>query len=162
MKNTQATIIIPTHERHDLLKISIDYYKNWSSNIVIADSSEKELSINLPDNFIYLHCPLANFGDKLNIAIAKVSTNYVAICADDDFLAISGIIQGIKFLDGNPNYVSVQGNIISFYKMKSKVIYKVGMSREGYKVDGNNESDRIKKHSRPICIKFIHCIEKLI
>jgi len=149
---SQVTIVIPTHERHDLLSRSIEYYKSWDAFIVIVDSSLKKCEVSLTDNFTYLHCPLTNFGDKLNIALTHVSTDYVVMSADDDFLAKNGIRQGIEFLEESPEYVSVQGNIISFYQMESKVIYKANPIN--FNGEGDTPLTRIRDAFSPYFHEF--------
>jgi glycosyltransferase domain-containing protein len=108
------TIIIPTHERHHVLKRAIDYYSKIGVNVIIADSSSAPFTIELPETFSYLHCSNCFMGDKIYKALCEVKTKYSCLCADDDFLSESGLSAGYNFLENNSDYVSVQGHFISF------------------------------------------------
>lgn len=113
--NKQITVIIPTHERHHVLRRAINYYSQLNVNIIIADSSNQAFSDELPINFKYLHCPDSFMGDKVYSALCEVDTDYSCLCADDDFLSESGLNEGLEFLKNNPDYVSVQGSFVNFY-----------------------------------------------
>jgi glycosyltransferase domain-containing protein len=109
------TIIIPTHDRHHVLLRTVDYYSQINVSVVIADSSKKPFTVKLPNNFTYLHFPYSFMGNKIYKALGEVSTKYSCLCADDDFLSESGLREGLKFLEKNIDYASVQGNYIAFY-----------------------------------------------
>ena len=65
MVNPCITIIIPTHERHGVLRRSIDYYQSFDCNILIVDSSSKKLNYEFPGNVIYKHLPGVSFAKKI-------------------------------------------------------------------------------------------------
>jgi glycosyltransferase domain-containing protein len=121
MNLEEVTIIIPTHNRNTLLRRSIDYYSNFNCNIIICDSSELKSSDFLNHISInYFHYPNISFAKKLFYAIQQVSTKYVCLSADDDFLSKKGLVSGIIFLENNIDYSSVQGKYVSFYSNKNK------------------------------------------
>jgi len=145
MKN-KVTVIIPTHERHRVLERAIDYYSQMDVNVVIADSSNKDLSGKLPDHFLYLHCPDSFMGDKIYQSLCKVKTKYSCLCSDDDFLSESGLSVGYDFLENNPDYVSVQGHFISFDPSNPKEKYNPLYSNLiGYENSSISIEDRLKK-----------------
>ena len=139
--NEKTTIIIPTHERHHVLLRAIDYFSELDVLVLIVDSSEVFLNVKLPRNITYLHLPGSLYGDKIYSGLCKISTPYTCLCADDDFIAKSGLKAGQKFLEENLDYVSVQGHYIQFDpcipKEKSHPLY---LNMIGYK----NDSDVIK------------------
>lgn len=110
----KITVIIPSHERHQLLQRAIDYYSKLDLLVLIVDSSELFLNVKLPENITYLHLPGSLFGDKIYSGLCNAITTYSCLCADDDFLAESGLKAGKKFLEENLDYVSVQGHFIQF------------------------------------------------
>ena len=137
----KTTIIIPSHDRHHLLLRAIDYYSELDFLVLIVDSSEVFLNVKLPGNITYLHLPGSLYGDKIYSGLCKASTPYSCLCADDDFLAESGLKSGQEFLEENLDYVSVQGHYIQFDpsipKEKNNPLY---LNMIGYK----NDSDLIK------------------
>lgn len=113
--NNKLTIIIPTHNRPLPMKRAINYYSSWNCRVIICDSSlhfseEKEHS-----NIDHVHFPQQNFSEKIYNAIQLVTTPFVCLCADDDFLSEDGITRGMNFLEANEDYVSVQGRYIQFW-----------------------------------------------
>lgn len=121
MNLEEVTIIIPTYNRHFLLNRSIEYYSNFNCSIIICDSSEKEIFVSSKCSRLnYLHYQNTTFSKKLYNAIRNVKTKYVCLSADDDFLSIKGIQEGVLFLNNNLDYYSVQGKYLQFYSNKNK------------------------------------------
>jgi len=61
--------------------------------------------------------------DKLYNSTLLCETQYVAICADDDFISLSGINQCINFLDGHSEYGMAYGKYISFWPPGNQIHY---------------------------------------
>jgi glycosyltransferase domain-containing protein len=143
----RITVIIPTHERHHVLLRTIDYYRQINVSILIVDSSSVFLDKELPVNIKYLHLPNSFFGDKIYTALCEVSTPYSCLCADDDFLSESGLYFGIRYLEENKDYASVQGNYVHFEYDNGLVNYHpVYAETIGIKdVSSNNPIDRLMK-----------------
>jgi glycosyltransferase domain-containing protein len=142
--NEKITIIIPSHERHQLLRRAIDYYSKLDLLVLIVDSSQLFLNVQLPENITYLHLPGSLFGDKIYSGLCKASTTYACLCADDDFLSESGLQAGQKFLEENLDYVSVQGHYIQFNPSLPNEQYNpLYLDMIGYL----NDSDLIKKRT---------------
>ena len=116
------TIIIPTNERHDLLLRAIDYYKNFSCNILIADSSRIKINCIFPENIFYKHLPGLSFVEKIVEVAKMVTTPYLCMSGDDDYLLESGLAEGARFLENNLDFVSVQGRILSFKLIENQVL----------------------------------------
>ncbi len=127
------TIIIPTNERHGVLLRSIDYYQHFNCNVVIADSSGKKLDYVFPDNVIYRHFPGLSFAKKLLEVAEDVTTPYVCMSADDDYIIESGLQAGARFLSDNLDFVSVQGRYLRLELIEGQVVfsprYREGDSR---------------------------------
>lgn len=113
--NTSITLIIPTHNRHAFLARVLDYYKDSDFSIIIVDSSSSSFRNKVPDNSHYFHWPEKSYFLKIHDALSKVSTPYVFLCADDDFINPSSVKKCINFLNENPDYASAQGHYIDFY-----------------------------------------------
>ena len=146
------SIIIPTHERHDILKRSIDYYKNFKCTILIADSSVDKINCKFPNNIIYRHFPKLSFTKKILKIAETAVTPYVCVTGDDDFLLESSLQVGLRFLDQNLDFVSVQGRYLKFELIEGEIIYspKNNPKAEGsYAVTGEDIFSRITKAYNP-------------
>lgn len=143
MRN-QLTIIIPTHNRPALIARALDYYRAWGCTVIVCDSSQDEPKPFCLPNVHFLHCPELSFDRKLYRAVQQVVTPYVCLCADDDFLAASGVIAGLKFLEKNDDYVSVQGHYVMFcWNMNELYINPNYLSVIGFHIDDAEPAQRI-------------------
>lgn len=110
------TLIIPTHNRHKYLKRSIDYFKNLDANVIYIDSSEVGYNGYKATNMEYVHTPNKKFADKVLNALERTTTDFVALCADDDFILIDSLYQGVETLKEYKQYSTVLGKHIAFYE----------------------------------------------
>ena len=124
------TIIIPTLDRHDLLLRSINYYQHFACNILVADSSATKANIGFPDNFIYKHLPDMGYAKKMLEVAKDVTTPYVCLVADDDYLLESGLKTGSSFLNANSDYVSAQGRYMGFELIENQVVFNPRYGRD--------------------------------
>jgi glycosyltransferase domain-containing protein len=108
------TLIIPTHNRHHYLKRSMEYFKNLKAEVVYCDSSLEKYEGELHPNVTYLHLPGENFASKVLFALSEIKTNFVALCADDDFIVIDSLYKGLSVLTEYKNYKTIVGQYISF------------------------------------------------
>jgi glycosyltransferase domain-containing protein len=117
MQKAGLTIVIPTHNRHNYLERVLDYYSNSSYFIIVADSSENKYSGIIPDERVnYLHLPGLSLPQKLSVIFQKVTTAFMAMCADDDFVIPESLEMCVSFLKGNPDYSVAGGNILCYKK----------------------------------------------
>ncbi len=108
------SIIIPTHNRHNLMKKNIKYFSSFKDcPIYICDSTEIKYSEEFPINISYIHMPNKSFIEKMNDILNKVDSDYVAICADDDFIIESTASSIVKKLK-KENYVMGAGRYAGF------------------------------------------------
>ena len=119
-----VSIIIPTYNRPYYLKRVLDYmsnYKRIKPLIIVLDSSEESAmnenmrTIKLYESIRYKHfspdvLPL----QKLIMGLEEVTTDYVAFCADDDFLTEEGISESVRELDKDKRLYSVKGKNLYF------------------------------------------------
>jgi glycosyltransferase domain-containing protein len=108
MNFSQLTIVIPTHERHNYLKRSMEYWAEFTGRVIIVDSSKNGIDFRLSGLCDYIHVPGMSFFEKLSLAISKVETKYCALCADDDFHAFDALNKAVSFLDDHRDFASVQ------------------------------------------------------
>jgi len=122
----KLTLIIPSRNRHRYLDRILEYYQqNDSLSIIICDSSQKQYSkqAELPSHIIYTHHPGSDFIGKIHKVSLGISTPYILLCADDDFITLDGIRSMLDFLESNTGYSSAQGNSVSFYYDRDKIFF---------------------------------------
>ena len=115
------TIIIPTHNRKEVLKRAIEYYKIFKNfEIIVCDSSEIA-----EDNFEkikYIHLPNMGFANKIKIALENANNKYVCLSPDDDFLIENNLLIGYEFLEKNLKYSTVHGIYFQFEKNENNFV----------------------------------------
>jgi len=111
----KITVIIPTHERHNFLERSLDYWSQLDIKIIVIDSSVDKYTGQVLENIVYFHYPDKSFVEKIAKVLSQIETDYSAICADDDFITETGILESLIYLDSNEKFVSAQGRYIAFW-----------------------------------------------
>lgn len=127
----KVTIVIPTHNRPAILNRAISYYSSWDCQIIICDSSPEIETVHKHKNVDHRHHFGESFSEKIYNALKCVTTSFVCLCADDDFLALHGIMEGITFLEKNDEYVSVQGRYVQF-RSSGKFVLSVPLYTKAY------------------------------
>lgn len=143
---SNVTILIPTYNRSNYLKRILEYYKDISFPIVIADSSLSPIEIDDRfKNVIYYHYPEMSMIEKISFTLNLIKTEYVLLCADDDFIVPESIIKAQIFLDKNLDYASVQGTYVSFdYNKLAKPDFSpYYLNAAKYKVSENEIYERL-------------------
>ena len=97
-----------------LLKFYAHYDQRF--NFLILDSSSDDLNDNDLTNYLERENveykkfdPEIFFIDKIADGSSFITTPFTALCADDDFLIPTGILESRKFLIENTNYTSAHG-----------------------------------------------------
>ncbi|EKS36390.1 glycosyltransferase family 2 protein [Afipia broomeae] len=121
----QCTIIIPTHARPEYLARCVRWFSEFGCPIIIADSSV-EISCGgfQAPGITHIHCPggFEVYPRKLQLAFERVATPYVAMCADDDFITLSGLQASVSFLEESPEYAFSQGYAYLYQVFGRRVI----------------------------------------
>ena len=108
------TIVIPTYERRDRLKRAIAYWLKSGYQIVVADGSAASNKDLVPKPAQYFHDPDSRIIERWINAIHQVKTEYILLCADDDFIGLEAIAKCLQFLQANPDYSCAQGQYVFF------------------------------------------------
>jgi len=145
-KFSNISIVIPTYNRSQYLNRSLDYWKNFDINLYVVDSSEI-YSKPESNSVTYFHTPHLNFAEKIFYILEKITTPYVALCADDDFISKSGLLSSIDYLETHKDFSSAQGRMIGFYLNNDNSVeyYPTYISRMNFKVDHPDALSRIKR-----------------
>ncbi len=123
-------IVIPTHNRTELLRRILDYYSKVGQEFkfIIADSSNPENKARnkkLVRSFtnlkiLYVDDFPQNLEQHIKFArmVKYIKSKYCVFCPDDDFIIPNGIKECVNFLEKNPDYVAAHGSYIGFYLFK--------------------------------------------
>lgn len=110
----RTTIVIPTHNRPDYLERSINYMRHSPFSVIYCDSTESPNRAELPAHIKYLHLPGESFASKVLKGLSSTSTKYVILCPDDDYIMFDALIEGVSFLNQNPNFSFCVGDYVGF------------------------------------------------
>lgn len=136
------TLIIPTHNRQEYLKRSIDYFKDLDAQVIYCDSTELKSSEKFSSNMLYIHLPNEKFVDKILIALDLIKTDYIALCADDDFVIIDALYEGASVLSHSESIKTVLGFNLLFHENFDKNFYYRKKSK--FFIIDSNPYDNIK------------------
>ncbi len=97
-----VTIIIPSFNRPEYIKRSIKYYSLFDfMDVIYLEGSDNPVDLDFSNysNIKYKHIPGLSLGERTVQGLKQVKTKYVITCADDDFVPIQALLNGIKCLD---------------------------------------------------------------
>lgn len=115
------TVIIPEHNRPERLRRLLDYYLSFDCEIIVTDSSDirfKYIDEYLNDIY-YVYYPKMHLAEKLFRILDHITTSYVVMCADDDYIVPSAILQAIHYMQEDDDYRSVQGLYVRYYPLEN-------------------------------------------
>ena len=92
----------------------MEYFKISNFDIYYCDSTESKLIFDFPKNITYKHLPNKSFSEKILLVLKKIQTNYVALCADDDFLSIDTLNKYFYKIKNNEKISLFIGNNLQF------------------------------------------------
>ena len=99
------TLIIPTRDRHTRLISLLDISTVYSPpKIIVADSSKFPINISQQNNFNGDHHLFAHeedVFDKIRAVILSCDTEYVSLCADDDYVFEEGLLECLLYVMKN-------------------------------------------------------------
>jgi len=106
-----VTVVITTHNRHELLTKALHHYDGLGISLIVVDSTPVAYDgLGAFNNVEYVHCPGEPLPHKLRAPVLeRVKTPYMFFSADDMFISPLTIAHCIEFLQQNQDYVSAQG-----------------------------------------------------
>ena len=102
-------LIIPSYQRPHALRRAVDYWSQSALPVIIVDGSADRADIASTGNIKYEHHPKAPMQIRILEAARHFNTDYLIICADDDFFGFSAIKIATEFLDKSPEFSAIQG-----------------------------------------------------
>jgi glycosyltransferase domain-containing protein len=153
----QLTIVIITFKRYPFLKRLMKFYEGYNlhAQILVLDSTPEypennELKELLSrDNVTWKKYDSSIFlANKISEGCKHIKTEYVALCADDDFLIPTALIDCVHFLAKKPDYESVTG--LDFQHLKDGGIrnnlFRISPLTKGRSSEENTASERVHSY----------------
>ena len=110
----KISIIILCKDRHKELKQVIDFWSNYQCKTIILHDTDNPLSFSHYDsNLTYINSQ-ESILSRLKESTKYISTPYTIIGNDDEIYLIKPLIKLIDFLDCNPNFEAVGGQVIAY------------------------------------------------
>ncbi|MDR3429058.1 TIGR00180 family glycosyltransferase [Silvimonas sp.] len=124
------TLVLLTHNRPQFLARAIRYYSAMPCTLLIMDSSA-ESNIWAVEQYgnertSYQHCGDCDYSQimlKIRRGTNLVTTPYMAFVTDDDFTLEGGLVQGLDFLQANPDYALCHGYCLMYLADGERVHY---------------------------------------
>ena len=127
------TAIVPTKNRHDLLKItikSLTEIKEIQKIIVVDDGSASPVQIAHPKVLLMRNSDSKGEGASINMATEFVQTQYIVVVSDDDPQFFSWIPEIAKKIANYPDYIAYYPSIVKVSEnLETQKIWAVKFSK---------------------------------
>lgn len=138
--NELLTVVLITHNRPAFLRRAVKYYSSLPCKIMVLDSTldRPEGDFSAVD---YHHVPqFAYWGmqAKLAYGVEHLTTPYMVLAADDDFILHDSLAESVGFLHANPDYGMCHGYCLMYLSLAHGVNYY----RRDKKVQEDYSSER--------------------
>jgi len=147
--NSSFTIVTLRFERLEIFTRYIEFSRSHGLPSIVVDGSKMAFTHDLPKNIDYTHMPEKGFMERLRYAMKKVTTPFVILQADDDFLCTENLQKSANFLENNPDYSAVTGRVLVFNELFTKSVTKFSEYRfaeNAFPLESNLASVRIERH----------------
>jgi glycosyltransferase domain-containing protein len=138
--NELLTVVLITHNRPAFLRRAVKYYSSLPCRIMVLDSTVErpEGDFSAVD---YHHVPqFAYWGmqAKLAYGVEQLTTPYMVLAADDDFILHDSLAESVNFLQANQDYGMCHGYCLMYLSLAHGVNYY----RRDKKVQEDYSSER--------------------
>ncbi|MGF6109798.1 TIGR00180 family glycosyltransferase [Pseudomonas frederiksbergensis] len=123
--NELLTVVLITHNRPAFLRRALKYYSTLPCKVLVLDSTPER-----PDGDFsavdYHHVPqFAYWGmqAKLAYGVERLTTPYMVLAADDDFILHDALFDSVGFLEANPDYGMCHGYCLMYLTLAGGVSY---------------------------------------
>lgn len=157
-KLKDCTIVIPTYNRPAYLRRILGYYDRIGIplSVIVADSSSdriKDLNRDICEACRNLEIQYSgSYNSNLHLlskvvdAVQQVSTPFVVLCPDDDFIIPRGMLAAMDFLSAHPEYKVAQGRGMIFYSATVMGVVQFGVPGMGITIDDASAEQRLIRH----------------
>jgi glycosyltransferase domain-containing protein len=126
--NERLTVVVISHNRNAYLRRTLQYYSSYPCTILVLDSSLKsddDIARDYP-MVDYRHLPQFTYTglqEKLAYGVNQVTTPYMVLAADDDFLLHEAVTESLEFLEDHADYGMCHGYGIMYLARATEVNY---------------------------------------
>lgn len=126
--NERLTVVVISHNRNAYLRRTLQYYSSYPCTILVLDSSldsDENITRDYPQ-IDYRHLPQFTYTglqEKLAYGVNQVTTPYMVLAADDDFLIHDAVTESLEFLEANADYGMAHGYGIMYLARATEVNY---------------------------------------
>jgi glycosyltransferase domain-containing protein len=138
--NELLTVVLITHNRPAFLRRAVKYYSALPCKIMVLDSTPERPQGDF-SSVDYHHVPqFAYWGmqAKLAYGVEQLTTPYMVLAADDDFILHDSLFESVGFLEANRDYGMCHGYCMMYLTLAEGVSYY----RRDKKVQENYASER--------------------
>lgn len=152
------TICIFTRNRPKQLTNTLRYLGRIGVSVVILDASDQKFDFDFASNVTYLNTPGLPIDARFVMFSKLVKTKYILLSPDDDFFLPGGLEISLNYLEGNPDYSSVQGLRIRLIR-DPKFRWIPDYTTQAHLVfDSDNLIERLRQMS--ISMHYVYAIQR--
>ena len=158
----KLTIVIPSYNRQEFLKRSLNFWSNYNTKVIAIDGSNNSLDkifLNkLGDNIKYIHSR-ESFYNRILYATKFISTDYVMLGCDDEFYIPSALNSCIMQLNNNHELASCMGTAMGFiYKDNQTLGFEIYPGLKKTFFDDDEPIQRVKNHLSNYCVAHTYAV----
>ncbi|MFJ7312480.1 TIGR00180 family glycosyltransferase [Pseudomonas sp. NPDC098747] len=123
--NELLTVVLITHNRPAFLRRAVKYYSSLPCRILVLDSTPDRPEGDF-SSVDYHHVPqFAYWGmqAKLAYGVEQLTTPYMVLAADDDFILHESLAESVNFLEANRDYGLCHGYCLMYLALAGSVSY---------------------------------------
>lgn len=123
--NELLTVVLISHNRPAFLRRAMKYYGALPCKVLVLDSATERFQGELPE-VDYRHVPqfaYSGFQAKLAYGVEQVTTPYMVLAADDDFIVHDALSESVGFLEENRDYGMCHGYCLMYLTLAGSVSY---------------------------------------
>ncbi|MEJ5058232.1 MULTISPECIES: TIGR00180 family glycosyltransferase [unclassified Pseudomonas] len=123
--NELLTVVLITHNRPAFLRRALKYYNTLPCKVLVLDSTPERPEGDF-SSVDYQHVPqFAYWGmqDKLAYGVEQLTTPYMVLAADDDFILHDALFESVGFLEANRDYAMCHGYCLMYLALAGSVSY---------------------------------------
>lgn len=141
------TLVVLTQDRPDFLRRTLQYYRAYAGAVLVIDTSAQPSAAAF-DNVDYRHLPhlaQASLRERLAHAVEQVSTPYLTLADDDDFLIDDALADCVDFLQAHADYGFCHGYSLSYRATGDQVDYFRRDKKVQEDFSADNPEDRLRQ-----------------
>ncbi|KAF2393531.1 MULTISPECIES: glycosyltransferase family 2 protein [Pseudomonas] len=123
--NELLTVVLISHNRPAFLRRAMKYYGDLPCKVLVLDSATEYFQGEIPD-VEYRHVPqfaYSGFQAKIAYGVEQVTTPYMVLAADDDFIVHEALAESVDFLEANRDYGMCHGYCLMYLTLAGNVSY---------------------------------------